>query len=58
MLKRQSSIKRSHTIGLIWRWALAVVLVAFSLMPLLWMISAAINPVNDLAGKIDSENWV
>ncbi|MBP7213777.1 MAG: sugar ABC transporter permease, partial [Anaerolineaceae bacterium] len=57
MLKK-SSIKRSHTIGLIWRWALAVVLVAFSLMPLLWMISAAINPVNDLASqKLIPDNW-
>ena len=58
MLKRQSSIKRSHTIGLIWRWALAVVLIAFSLLPLLWMISAAINPVNDLASqKLIPNNW-
>ena len=57
MLKK-SSIKRSHTIGLIWRWALAVVLVAFSLLPLLWMISAAINPVNDLASqKLIPDNW-
>jgi ABC-type maltose transport system permease subunit len=57
MLKK-SSIKRSHTIGLIWRWALAVVLIAFSLLPLLWMISAAINPVNDLASqKLIPNNW-
>lgn len=58
MHKKQSSMKRSHTIGLIWRWALAVVLVAFALMPLLWIISAAINPVNDLASqKLIPDNW-
>ena len=58
MHKKQSSIKRSHTIGLIWRWALAVVLVAFSLLPLLWIISASINPINDLASqKLIPENW-
>ena len=58
MHKKQSSIKRSHTIGLIWRWALAVVLVAFSLLPLLWIISASINPVNDLASqKLIPDNW-
>lgn len=57
MLKK-SSIKRSRTIGLIWRWTLAVFLVAFSLLPLLWMISAAINPVNDLASqKLIPDNW-
>lgn len=57
-MHKKSSIKRSHTIGLIWRWTLAVVLVAFSLLPLLWMVSAAINPVNDLASqKLIPDNW-
>jgi len=57
-MPKKSSIKRSHTIGLVWRWALAVVLVAFSLLPLLWIISAAINPVNDLASqKLIPDNW-
>ena len=51
MPKHQSSIKRSHTIGLVWRWALAAVLILFSIFPVLWIISASINPVNDLASQ-------
>ncbi len=53
-----SSVKRARTIGLIWRWALAVVLVVFSIFPVLWIISASINPVNDLANqKLIPNNW-
>jgi len=51
MPKHQSSIKRGHTVGLVWRWALAAVLILFSIFPVLWIISAAINPVNDLASQ-------
>ncbi|MCK9246474.1 MAG: sugar ABC transporter permease [Anaerolineaceae bacterium] len=58
MSKHPSSIKRSRTIGLVWRWALAVVLILFSIFPLLWIISASINPVNDLANqKLIPDNW-
>ena len=58
MSKHPSSIKRSRTIGLVWRWALAVVLIIFSVFPLLWIISASINPVNDLANqKLIPNNW-
>ena len=58
MSKHPSSIKRSRTIGLVWRWALAVVLIIFSIFPLLWIISASINPVNDLANqKLIPDNW-
>lgn len=53
-----SSIKRARTVGLIWRWVLAVVLVVFSIFPVLWIISASINPVNDLASqKLIPNNW-
>ena len=58
MSKHPSSIKRSRTIGLVWRWALAVVLIIFSVFPLLWIISASINPVIDLANqKLIPNNW-
>jgi len=58
MSKQPSSIKRSQTTGLIWRWALAVVLIFFSIFPVLWIISASINPVNDLANqKLIPDNW-
>ena len=58
MSKRPSSVKRSRTIGLIWRWALAAVLILFSIFPVLWIISAAINPVNDLANQqLIPNNW-
>jgi len=51
MPKHQSSIKRSRTIGLVWRWVLAAFLIIFSIFPVLWIISASINPVNDLANQ-------
>ena len=51
MPKHQSSIKRSRTVGLVWRWVLAAFLILFSIFPVLWIISAAINPVNDLASQ-------
>ncbi|MEL7626661.1 MAG: sugar ABC transporter permease [Anaerolineaceae bacterium] len=51
MSKQPKSISRSRRIGLIWRWVLAVVLVTFSVFPVLWIISASINPVNDLASQ-------
>ena len=58
MSKHPSSVKRSRTIGLIWRWALAAVLILFSIFPVLWIVSASINPVNDLANqKLIPDNW-
>ena len=58
MPKKPQSIKRSQTIGLIWRWVLAVVLITFSIFPVLWIVSASINPVNDLANqKLIPDNW-
>ncbi|MDD2522244.1 MAG: sugar ABC transporter permease [Anaerolineaceae bacterium] len=58
MSKHPKSIQRSRRISLIWRWVLAVVLVTFSIFPVLWIISASINPVNDLANqKLIPDNW-
>jgi arabinogalactan oligomer/maltooligosaccharide transport system permease protein len=51
MSKKPESISRSRRTGLILRWLLAVVLVFFSIFPVLWIVSAAINPVNDLANQ-------
>lgn len=51
MSKKPQSITASRRTGLILRWVLAVVLIIFSIFPVLWIISAAINPVNDLASQ-------
>ena len=51
MYNKPESISRSRRTGLILRWLLAVVLVFFSIFPVLWIVSAAINPVNDLANQ-------
>ncbi|MFZ3151122.1 MAG: sugar ABC transporter permease [Anaerolineaceae bacterium] len=47
--KKQQSISKSRRTGLIWRWVLAVFLITFSIFPVLWIISASVNPLNDLA---------
>lgn len=47
--KKQGSISKSRRTGLIWRWVLAVFLITFSIFPVLWIISASVNPLNDLA---------
>lgn len=49
--RKPQSIKRSKQLGLILRWVLALVLVTFSVFPVLWIISAAINPVTDMANQ-------
>jgi len=49
MSNKPQSIKSSERAGLILRWLLAIVLVTFSIFPVLWIISAAINPVTDMA---------
>ena len=51
MSNKPQSIKSSERAGLILRWLLAVVLVTFSIFPVLWIISAAINPVTDMANQ-------
>ncbi len=47
--KKVATISQKKRIGLILRWILAVFLIAFSIFPVIWIISAAFNPVNDLA---------
>ncbi len=49
--RKPQSIKRSKQLGLFLRWVLAIVLVTFSIFPVLWIISAAINPVTDMANQ-------
>ncbi len=51
MSKKQQSISQSRRVGLILRWTLAAVLILFSIFPVLWIISAALNPVNDLGNQ-------
>jgi ABC-type maltose transport system permease subunit len=45
------SVKTMEIIGTILRTVLAIVLVTFSIFPVLWIVSAAINPVNNLANQ-------
>lgn len=47
--KKQLSISQTRRLGLILRWLLAVVLVTFSIFPVLWIVSASLDPVNNLA---------
>ncbi|QRN84119.1 sugar ABC transporter permease [Chloroflexota bacterium] len=47
--KKIQTVSQKKRIGLILRWILAVFLIAFSIFPVIWIISAAFNPVNDLA---------
>lgn len=49
--KKYMSIKTMEIIGTILRTVLAIVLVTFSIFPVLWIVSAAINPVNNLANQ-------
>ncbi len=46
---KNKSVTRSKRIGLILRWLLAVVLITFSVFPVLWIVSASLDPVNNLA---------
>ena len=49
--KKNMSMKTMEIIATILRVLLAIVLVTFSIFPVLWIVSAAINPVNDLANQ-------
>jgi len=51
MSKKPQSITQTRRVGLILRWALAAVLILFSIFPVLWIVSAAMNPVNDLGNQ-------
>ncbi len=49
--KKYMSMSTMEIIATILRVLLAIVLVTFSIFPVLWIVSAAINPVNDLANQ-------
>ena len=51
MSKKPQSISQTKRVGLILRWVLAAVLILFSIFPVLWIVSAALNPVNDLGNQ-------
>ena len=49
--QKNMSVSRKKRIGLILRWILAAFLIAFSIFPVIWIVSAALDPVNDLANQ-------
>ena len=58
--KKMRTLTQSRRIGLILRWALAVVLILFSIFPVIWIVSASIDPVNNLATQKlipDNAGW-
>jgi arabinogalactan oligomer / maltooligosaccharide transport system permease protein len=49
MEKKRRSIKAQRRFGIAIRWVIAVILIVFSVFPVIWMISASINPTDTLA---------
>ncbi len=47
--KKTMTISQQRRVGLILRWLLAVVLILFSVFPVIWIVSASLDPVNNLA---------
>jgi ABC-type maltose transport system permease subunit len=47
--KKTMTISQQRRVGLILRWLLAVVLILFSIFPVIWIVSASLDPVNNLA---------
>jgi ABC-type maltose transport system permease subunit len=47
--KKSMTITQQRRAGLILRWALAVILIIFSIFPMIWIVSASLDPVNNLA---------
>jgi ABC-type maltose transport system permease subunit len=47
--KNTMTISQQRRVGLILRWLLAVVLILFSIFPVIWIVSASLDPVNNLA---------
>jgi ABC-type maltose transport system permease subunit len=47
--KKTMTITQRKRIGTIFRWILAIILVIFSIFPVIWMVSASLDPVNNLA---------
>jgi ABC-type maltose transport system permease subunit len=48
-VKKPRSMTQQRQLGIIIRWIIAVFLIIFSVFPLIWIISAAFNPVGTLA---------
>jgi ABC-type maltose transport system permease subunit len=58
--KKQLTISQQRVVGTILRWVLAVVLILFSVFPVLWIVSASLDPVNNLATQKlipDNAGW-
>jgi ABC-type maltose transport system permease subunit len=58
--KKIMTMTQTRRIGLILRWALAVVLILFSIFPVIWIVSASLDPVNNLATQKlipDNAGW-
>ena len=45
----RTSARAQHTVSIGWRWIVAIILIIFSVFPILWMISASLNPTGSLA---------
>lgn len=43
------TLKQRRYLGYAWRWLLALFLMFFALFPVLWIVSASINPIDSLA---------
>ena len=43
------TIKQRRNISVVVRWLIALILIAFSIFPILWILSASLNPSNTLA---------
>ncbi len=58
--KQPLSLTQQKRIGLILRWVLAVILILFSIFPVLWIVSASLDPTNSLATQKfipDNASW-
>lgn len=45
----RTSASAQHRFGIVLRWMVAIILILFSVFPILWMISASLNPTGSLA---------
>lgn len=53
----RTSARAQYRLSILLRWAIAIILIIFSVFPILWMISASINPTGSLATqKLIPEN--
>lgn len=50
-VKRQTSIAAQRRWSLIIRWIIALILMAFSLFPVIWIVSASFNPADSLGSQ-------